>query len=310
MTRQLAWRRDGSKFEGDTITEMAQNGGVDFEYKLVPHFCEMGEEPNVYHIQEPTRIVHANGKSLHSVVNADFQFFQPLEIAGIMDEILNASKGWNVSWKPEAALSFGYATTVFIIDLGPAQVGKTMCHDFLTVVDTVDGKHALQAAITRTRIWCANMLKAAIRKASVSLSVRHSRGHRDIFRSNVENIMTSQGRVHEAMEKLAAIDITDQDFQAYLDRIFVTPEKEEDMTPGIVKKMGHLKLNAQGNWYRMVEQEHEPANAFIAFNAVQETVEHSGLLGSEKVVRKSLLTGKGKSVEWITKAFQMAELVF
>lgn len=306
--RQIAWHREGQVLpNAETMNELHLSAGMDFEYKLMPLYWEKIEDEDEYHIMlKNKRLVTINGEtSLDFVVNPDFQFHQPRELAGVIDQILEASKDWGKNWKPETAVALGKGeTTCYCISLGDAQVGGTECMDYLIVTDTVDGKHALTAAITRVKVVCSNTLRIALSSAQVQLNVKHTRNHRNIFRSNVEGIIASQGKIHEAMTNLAAQAVNEKLVNDYLNKLFEVPEKEDERwSQSVVKKMGLLRLNAAHNFYRLVEQEKEEPTKWVLFNAAQETIEHSGLLNSQKVAIKSLLTGKGETVAKITEAF-------
>ena len=312
--REIAWHREGQVLpNAETMHELHLAAGMDYEFRLMPLYWEKVEGDEEYHIMmKNKRLVTINGQtSLDFVVNPDFQFHQPRELAGVIDEILQASKSWGKSWKPETAVALGKGeTTCYCISLGEAQVGGTECMDYLIVTDTVDGKHALTAAVTRVKVVCRNTLRVALKSAQVQLNVTHTRNHRDIFRSNVEGIIASQGKIHEAMSNLAAQAVSEKLVNDYLDRLFEVPEKEDERwSPSVVKKMGLLKMSAANNFYRMVQEEKEAPTKWVLFNAAQETIEHSGLLSSQKVAVRSLLTGKGETVAKITEAFVLADVI-
>lgn len=308
--REVAWHRLGHvNAQAETICELQKEAALDYEYKLVPIFWEVEQEDETWHIQEPDkRLVTIEGKtSLGHIVSAGYQFHQPFELATAMDEILTESKSWlGKLWKPETVIALGNGdTTCYCISLGENNVGKSECHDYLIVTDTVDGKHSLQAAIVKIRVVCANTLRLALNDARVKLSIRHSGAHRTEFRHTIEAILKSQGSIHQAMSDLAEQLVTEQQVNTYLESVFPIPERTNDKwSPSVVKKMGAARISAHGNIIRMVQEEGEKLTKWTLWNAVQESIEHDGAQ-SEKVTVRSLLTGTGQTVDHITRAYTL-----
>lgn len=309
--RRVAWHRMGTVDpNAETMKELAISAGADFEYVLAPTSFEYTDaNGDTWAIQRNSRAVTVAGKrDLGFTVSPDFEFHQPMELAEVMDQILKASKDWNVDWKPESALVLGKGeTTCFCISLGTQVIGGKEVKPYLIVTDTLDGRHSLVPAIVPIVTVCSNTLRMALAEAMVKLSVRHTRGHQDTFRRNVESILDSQGKIYDVMNALAHKEVNEKIVKAYLDKLFAVPENDDLKVSSVVKKLGTLKLAASGNYYRMVEENKEPQTAWTMFNAAQEAIEHSGLIAREKTAVASLLTGRGKTVEWITDAFKLAQ---
>ncbi len=311
--RAPAWHSLGRvQSTAETMEELVQAAGINWRYELVDLFWERETLDETHHLLLPTKqLVTIDGrKSLDCIVSKDYEFYQPYEHAMAIDELLTSAKAQaELNWKPETALALGKGeTTIYCVSLGNWSVGSDEVQDYLLFTDTVDGKHALQIAIVNLRVVCQNTLNIGLRTAKVKLSLNHVKGHRDNTKEAIRVILESQTRVREALQELSTLKMKKDSFQKYVNELFPLPKEEDDNhSVKLVRKMGLLQTSAEGNYRVMIEEQKMPRTAWTAFNAVQETIEHSGKFLGRIGTQRSLLTGQGPVIAKINQAFDLVK---
>ena len=309
--RKAAWHALGTVLpQAATMRELADAAGINWNYELTPVWFERETITDTYHHRFPGKsVITKNGIEPLGIVSDDFEFMQPSEMIGAIDEIIAAG-----NFKPETCLALGNGdTTVYCVNLGDWAVeSNDRAEDFFVYTDCVDGRHAAIGAITTVRTVCRNTLRMGLRVAQVKLSLRHVSGHRAAHSEMVKTIIASQNRVREALTALTKVTFRRNQLANYFQDVFNIPEDavegNSSKAVAVRKRVAHLRDQAMDNAVKMIEEENLPLSGWVAYNAVSETIEHSGLFGGTTGTRKSLLLGTGTAAQTLDRAYQYAKL--
>lgn len=301
--RKSAWHTLGTVLpEAETMTQLRIAAGILWEYALTPVLFEREALNGTYvHMYTGKSVITRDGATPLGVVSDDYEFMQPAEISESLDEIIRLG-----GFKPETCLALGNGeTTCYCIALGHWSIDNDSVEDYLLYTDTVDGKHAAQAAITPVRTVCRNTLRLGLRQAQVKLALTHTPGHRLAYGSMVDAIIKNQNKVREALVNLSKITLKQQEVESMFKAVFATPEdlgtSAKDVA--LVRRIADLRDTAHANLRGMIVDQGLPLSGWTAVNAVSETVEHSGLFGGPVGTQRSMLLGSGVPAQTIARAY-------
>lgn len=285
MARPVAiWNTVGTKVEGAmTAQEALTKGGLDWEVKLQPVKTTFeGKSIVIPGKFAPVRM--SDGRPL-GVVGASYRPVQNIAALNFMDDIIGRGEAVY-----ETVGNLGNGSLIWMLAKIPtSSTAVDPIERYLLMSTSHNGVSPVMVAAIDFRIWCANQIQAAIRKAKNKFRIRHT--------TNVELKMTEARKafdgsvkyfnsMDEIFAKLKEIKFTELQLLALVEKVFAAEVADaEDRSKrqltrleGIQEQVINLSHSGMGTDLPGVK-----GTAWGAYNAVTEYLDHYTVIkGSKK----------------------------
>lgn len=275
------WNQVGTKVEGAmTAQEALTKGGLDWEVKLEPAKVTFNGKTSVV----PGKFVPvrtSDGRPL-GVVGASYRPVQNISALNFMDDIVGRGEAVY-----QTVGNLGNGSLIWMLAKVPtASTAVDVVERYLLMSTSHNGVSPVMVAALEFRIWCANQIQAAIRKAKNKFVIRHT--------TNVELKMTEarkafDGSVHyfnsmdEIFAKLKEIKFTETQLLALVDKVFAAEgadrsKRQVNRIEGIQEQIVALSHSGMGTDLPGVK-----GTMWGGLNAVTEYLDHyTTIKGSKK----------------------------
>lgn len=277
------WNRVGTKVEGAmTAQEALVKGGLDWEVKLEPAKVTFNGKTSLV----PGKFVPvrtSDGRPL-GVVGASYRPVQNIAALNFMDDIIGRGEAHY-----QSVGNLGNGSLIWMLAQIPStSTAVDKIERYLLMSTSHNGVSPVMVAAIDFRIWCANQIQAAIRKAKNKFRIRHT--------TNVELKMAEarkafDGSVHyfnsmdEIFDKLKEIKFTETQLLALVEKVFALEAAEDarskrqvNRLEGIQEQIVNLSHSGMGTHLPGVK-----GTAWGAYNAVTEYLDHyTTVKGSKK----------------------------
>jgi len=278
------WNQVGTKVEGAmTAQEALSKGGLDWEVKLEPAKVTFNGKTSVV----PGKFVPvrtSDGRPL-GVVGASYRPVQNIAALNFMDDIIGRGEA---SYTTVGNLGNG-SLIWMLAKIPTTSTAVDVVERYLLMSTSHNGVSPVMVAAIDFRIWCANQIQAAIRKARNKFRIRHT--------TNVELKMAEARKafdgsvkyfnsMDEIFEQLKQIKFTETQLLALVEKVFAAEVAEENdrskrqltRLEGIQEQVVNLSHSGMGTDLPGVK-----GTAWGAYNAVTEYLDHYTVIkGSKK----------------------------
>jgi len=268
----IPWRSVGAKVEGlMTAREALEKGGLNWNVEKVPAFArfegKMVPIPNKYSLVRTT-----DGYPL-GVVGRDYQPVQNVDALNFMDSLTRTNEAVY-----ESAGQFNGGRIVWMTARIPTNGSELdPVEKYLLLVTSHDGSYPIIAAAIALRIWCANQIQAAIRKAKNRFRIRHTTNvEQKIEEARITLAKSLQyfHAVDDVYDKMKGVKFTEGQLITLVENVFSAgDEKKSDRQitrlENITEKVVELSKIGKGTHLPGVK-----GTAWGAFNAVTEYLDH------------------------------------
>lgn len=168
--------------------------------------------------------------------SANYEIIQNKELAQLMDILTD-------EWPVETCAALGNGETTFFLLKAPlVTVAGDEVQQYFAIVDTKDGKTALQIVFTPVRMVCQNTLITGLRQATASIKLAHIDTIDQVtWRLQLlEKMRGSMGATLDVFEKMAKYTLGASAIEAALKVAYPDPSK-----PGKVEMMQELGTEAE-----------------------------------------------------------------
>jgi phage/plasmid-like protein (TIGR03299 family) len=272
-----------------TAQEALSKGGLDWEVKLEPAKVTFNGKTSVV----PGKFVPvrtSDGRPL-GVVGASYRPVQNIAALNFMDDIVGRGEAVY-----ETVGNLGNGSLIWMLAKVPtASTAMDVVERYLLMSTSHNGVSPVMMAAIDFRIWCANQIQAAIRKARNKFRIRHT--------TNVELKMAEARKAFDGslkyfnemdtiFEQMKGIKFTQSQLIELVTKVFGAPVEGEDVRSnrqvnrleGIQEQVVNLSLSGMGTDLPGVR-----GSAWGAYNAVTEYLDHYTVIKGGK--------GKGASAE-------------
>jgi phage/plasmid-like protein (TIGR03299 family) len=266
-----------------TAQEALTKGGLDWTVELQPAKVTYNGKTSVV----PGKFVPvrtSDGRPL-GVVGASYRPVQNIAALNFMDDIIGRGEAVY-----ETVGNLGNGSLIWMLAKVPNYtVSVDPIERYLLMSTSHNGVSPVMVAAIDFRIWCANQIQAAIRKARNKFRIRHT--------TNVELKMAEARKafdgsikyfnsMDEIFEQLKQIKFTETQLLALVEKVFAadvwTPEdrsnRQVKRLEGIQEQVVNLSISGMGTDLPGVK-----GTAWGAYNAVTEYLDHyTTIKGSKK----------------------------
>lgn len=254
--------------------EALDQAGLNWKVEVTPMVVQLpsGKTQN---IRDQRLVIRANDEKYLGIVGGRYHAVNNADIFATADGVIAASGGFYTN-----AGSFrGDSRVMLQLKLPNSLIlGKDEVQRYLTFINSFDGSFALKAFVTPIRMWCDNMVRLALGKATDAISIRHSANALNRLQ-DVERVVAAAARYHarfdEAATMLYRTKFSDTQMIALAETVIPSKVGEDG------KKIESPR--AKNNRNRLVElfsggkghlETGIAGTAWGAFNAVAEYVDH------------------------------------
>lgn len=286
-----------------TAADAMRHAGLDWTVSKQPvHF--IGNDNEQHTVEGKFAIVRDDTNTALGVLGRQFTPVQNVEAFDLCDAIVDESGANYV-----AAGTMNGGRQVFLSMALPKfiLIGGSDAVDLrLMAFNAHDGSSAFKLAVTPVRLRCANQVRAALRNAKQSFSLRHTRGISGKVQDAREALTISFAYVDEweqQMQRLAAMSYTDAQFDALVKQLVDLDRKDED------SKGYTLASNARDTMHALYDaptQEGIRGTRWGAFNAVVEYADFfQPVKGNNRVIKLAQRALDGSNDKLKDKAFAL-----
>jgi len=162
------WHRIGtSVVEAETAQEALIASALNWTVEKVPLFADVSGKK--VRVPERFATVRSDTGAALGVVGKSYRPVQNVEALNFMDSIIQAKEATY-----ESAGSLNGGRIVWMTAKLPTIAGIDPVDKYLLLTTSHDGTTPVMAAAIALRIWCANQIQAAIRKARNKFRIRHT----------------------------------------------------------------------------------------------------------------------------------------
>ena len=267
------WSGIGTKVEGlMTAREALQHADLDWTISKVPVYTTFENRKVV--VPGKFATVRSDGYPL-GIVGKSYVPVQNYDALNFMDSIVQSNEAIY-----ESAGSFNGGRIVWMTAKIPTEGGIDPVDKYLLLTTSHDGTTPVMAAAIALRIWCANQIQAAIRRAKNKFRIRHT--------TNVELKIEDARRalagsikyfhsVDEIYDRMRGVKFTETQLLTLVEKVFAADlEDDEDRSKrqvtrleNIQEEIQRLALNGMGTHLPGVK-----GTAWGAYNAVTEYLDH------------------------------------
>lgn len=240
MVRDVpAWHALGTVFTTElSATEAAQQIGADeiqiskLPYQVdVPGFGLWTPDKRYVLIRHPT---HDDPTPRNfGEVGADYCVLQNMQIAQLVDILIEGTKTTKTPWKLETAGILRDGETIFFALKGETySIAGDDIGLYFGVSDQRNGGSAIDLAATPVKYVCANTLRMGLNAAKSRITIRH---HQDLLAEVtwrmelITQAIASGKSMLESLKRLEKISIDENRAATILDKLFPTPKPPKSL---------------------------------------------------------------------------------
>lgn len=307
--KETAWHGLGHVLDNcPTSAEAIGLAGLDYEVVKVPNHVEWPIGSGIYQ-QTPgsfSTVREDNGIILGDKLGGRYTIVQNRDAFQFFDAIVGEGEAIY-----ETAGALGNGETIFITAKLPSHISvqnKDDIEKYLLLTMSHDGRGAIQAMFTPTRVVCNNTLNAALRGAQHKVSIMHT-----------TNAVVNLKKAHEVMgitsalsdelgliyDQMAKTKMSDGDLKNYIKQVFLKPDE--------IRLIAENKLELSSRRQNQLDEVFEYAHIgpgqdmvtakgtlFGAYNAITGYFsnvfyeENDIIEASNKKMRNNLISGYGQ----------------
>ena len=271
--RKEIWHSLGQAMSDDmTLDQWKTEAGMDWEVFSSKVMYQAGLETKT--MDDKKVLFRSDSSEAMSVVGSDYKIVQPAQVIDFFSDLVGIH-GLKLS---AAGTIMGGRRFWATADLGNGfeTVSGDTINGQLLLATSIDGTLATIAKVVSTRTVCQNTLTAAIGENSKNLVKVTHRSTWDATQVKLDMGLISDGwgKFADNMKKLATVEITDMDANAYfVNAVYDKNKTAEDQTWGAVKTVASLMSLFKGGR----GAEFAPNTAYNVLNAVTEFQDHYGV---------------------------------
>lgn len=271
--RNQIWHGLGQAMTDEmTLEQWKESAGMSWEVFSSKVMYQAGLETKT--MDDKKVLFRSDNSEAMAVVGADYKIVQPGQVIDFFSDLVGLH-GLKLS---AAGTINGGRRFWATADLGNGF--ETVAGDVITgqllLATSIDGTLATTAKVVSTRTVCQNTLTVAIGENTKNLVKVSHRSTWDATQVKLEMglIADGWGKFAESMKKLAAVQISDMDANAYFVNKFYDKNKTaEDQTWGTVKTVAALMSLFKGGR----GAEFAPNSAYNVLQAMTEFQDHYGV---------------------------------
>lgn len=271
--RNEIWHGLGQEMTDDmTIEQWKQEAGMNWEVFSSKVMYQAGLETKT--MDDKKVLFRSDNSESMSVVGSEYKIVQPAQVLDFFSDLVGVH-GLKLS---AAGTVNGGRRFWATADLGNGfdVVNGDTINGQLLLATSIDGTLATIAKVCSTRVVCQNTLTAAIGENSKNLIKVSHRSTWDATQVKMDMGLIAEGwgKFSTDMKKLANVEITDMDANAYFVNKFYDKNKSaDDQTWGTVKTVASLMSLFKGG----LGAEFAPNSAYNVLNAMTEFQDHYGI---------------------------------
>jgi phage/plasmid-like protein (TIGR03299 family) len=206
----------------------------------------------------------------------------------------------------ETAGSLGKGERVFMTMKFPESMslanGADLVDHYILAVNSHDGTTSFQVAVTPIRVVCQNTVRLGLARATNKISLRHTANAAQKVQQARETLglmFKYQDEFQKEVDKLLAIDISDNDFNQFVESLIPLPARK-DATEREINTVWR-KRDEIGELWKAPTQANVANTAWAAYNAVVEWSDWSKRIrgGEDKDALRAerLILGIGEEIK-------------
>jgi phage/plasmid-like protein (TIGR03299 family) len=268
----IPWNRVGTKVDGAwTASEALEKSGLNWNVEKVPTFAKFGGK--MVTIPNKFSLVRTDNGFPLGVVGRDYQPVQNVDALNFMDAIVRTKEAVY-----ESAGQFNGGRIVWMTARIPSDATVDPVDKYLLLTTSHDGTTPIIAAALALRIWCANQIQAAIRKAKNKFRIRHTTNVEERIAEARKMMVGSLKYFHEVdelYEKMKNVKFTEAQLVTLVERVFsfdpdaTKSNRQVTRLENITEKVIDLSKTGNGTNLPGVK-----GTAWGAYNAVTEYLDH------------------------------------
>jgi phage/plasmid-like protein (TIGR03299 family) len=217
-------------------------------------------------------VIRDDNKFPLSVMSDDYEIVQNTEAFAFFDSVVGTGGAYY-----ETAGSIQGGKKVFLVAKLPEVIKATkndITEQYLTLVNSYDGKMSLRMMFSPIRVVCANTLRAALRNMNESISIRHI-GDVDAKIREAQNALGLAHRYfaeyQEIVDRLVKAVATKEMVESFLNSCFeiTPPEEVSTRTKNAMNVVKHLFNSPNNTDYGI------SGTAWALYNAATEYADHA-----------------------------------
>lgn len=271
--RESIWHKLGNELTNDaSIDDWKREAGMEWEALESKVMYQAGMDTKTY--DDRKVLFRSDTQEALAVVGSDYKIVQPGQVLEFFSDLVGVH-GLKLS---AAGTIFGGRRFWATADLGEGF--ETVSGDTITgqllLATSLDGSMNSVAKVVQTRTICKNTMSVAIKENSKNLIKVSHRSTWDANQVKLDMGLISEGWAKFAadMKKLASVQISDMDANAYFVNKFYDPKKlAEDQTWGAIKTVANLNSLFKGG----LGAEYAPNSLYNVLQAVTENTDHFGV---------------------------------
>jgi phage/plasmid-like protein (TIGR03299 family) len=271
--RNKIWHGLGQEMtEGQSLEDWKVSAGMDWEVFQSKVMYQAGIETKT--MDDKKVLFRSDSQEAMAVVGSEYKIVQPGQVIDFFSDLVGLH-GLQLS---AAGTINGGRRFWATADLGngfETVAGDTITGQLL-LATSIDGTLATVAKVVSTRTVCANTLSVAMGETSKNLIKVSHRSTWDASQVKMDMGLITEGwgKFSDDMKKLANVEITDMDANAYFVNKFYDKNKSaDDQTWGTVKTVASLMSLFKGG----LGAEFAPNSAYNVLNAMTEFSDHYGI---------------------------------
>lgn len=289
----IPWRRVGTNVDGlMTAKEALEKGGLDWTVSKHPLYTTYEGKK----VLVPGRFatVRSDGYPL-GVVGKSYQLVQNIDALNFMDALTKTNEAIY-----ESTGSFNGGRIVWMTAKIPGAETVDKVDKYLLLTTSHDGSTPVMAAAIALRIWCANQIQAAIRKARNKFRIRHTTNVESKIEEARRTLVGSLKYFHEVedlYEKMKGVKVTETQLLTLVEKVFASDlvaaddrsNRQNTRLENIQEKVIELSKTGNGTHLPGVK-----GTAWGAYNAITEYLDHhttvkggKGISADEKLINSA-----------------------
>lgn len=295
--REKPWHGLGkSVLEAPTSKDALRLAGLDWKVLQVPITTEDGIEISGYKAN-----LRDSDLSVLGVVTDRYKVVQNDEAFAFTDALL----GEGVRYETAGSLMNG--KKVWMLARLPREyvIAGERISPYLVFSNTHDGSGAVKVAITPIRVLCNNTLNLALETAERSFSMIHTGGI-DSKLEEAKNVLFKADKYMEELgkefERLRSIEVTDEQFEEYLEMLLPV---EKDASIQQFKNVKKLRADIRERYYNAPDLRDLKKSAYRFINAVSDFATHAAPLRRTEKYKENLFNKTVEGNTLIDRAYKL-----
>ena len=298
--RDPAWHRLGTIFQERATTEqvLTMANMANWNVRLVPTVSMV--EGKLVDVPERFTVVRDNPVTLGQIdglgnVGKRYREVQNEQIFEFGDQILmnNSDAQWDTAGSiREGRTIFGCIKLPSSVKIG----GVDAVDQYMFVTSSHDGSSGVQAALTPTRVVCANTLRIAQQNSTHTFKARHTASIDGRINDAITALTLSANYFEtfvNTAEQLADVTVTDAQLDALIESVYPQPEWTEDSDKSRTGltiwenrgKLIHQIWNGEADQSGLDTMSAIKGNGWGALNALSEAIDWYPVRSSGKMER-------------------------